>query len=631
MSVRLRDYQINGIDDIINAWTDCKSVLFQMPTGTGKTTLFCEIVRKFTTELYPDKKVLIITHRKELVEQAFNRLVSDFHLPTGIISSNFIGIQSSPIQVASIQTLVRRDEHQKDIFSLVIIDEAHHALASTYRQLWDFYPSSKFLGVTATPIRTNGEGFQDLFDKLITTASIKWFIKNNHLSDIRYFANHTPDVSNIKIRAGDYDETELSEIMQDNAVMADLVQSYSDFALDKKMIVFAVNRAHCTKIVEKFNSSGFPAKAIDTYTSTDERRKIVDDFRNNQFKLLCNVNIFTEGFDCPDVDAVQLARPTKSLTLFLQQVGRCMRPHQNKQYGIVLDNAGLWKEHGLPKMDRNWSLHGTDKNICPSQKAIIGIKEISTRKNNQPQESKGIRLVEVGELDNINSINTINFHNIEKNLIDKKILTMRERIEELINQIHEIEQRINDEPQEFIKKILGKELKTLQKELFDLQEKLQPKRFEQVIELIITKCLEMIDSNEIFVDGDKDIFLTRFVEPYLKTSNSKIIQNHPESIKRISNEKNTIINVDNISDDVKPYIKAYAKGINNPNSLISKMLNYVKGHKDVSWAELKKVCVTEFGCTNEKSGSIGASLQTLEYLNKIQVDGKGESKIISIA
>lgn len=527
MNVRLRDYQINGIDDIIKAWTDCKSVLFQMPTGTGKTTLFCEIVRKFTNELYPDKKVLIITHRKELVEQAFNRLVSDFHLTTGIISSNFIGIQSSPIQVASIQTLVRRDEHQKDIFSLVIIDEAHHALASTYRQLWDFYPSSKFLGVTATPIRTNGEGFQDLFDKLITTASIKWFIKNNHLSDIRYFANHIPDVSNIKIRAGDYDETELSEVMQDNAVMADLVQSYIDFALDKKMIVFAVNRAHCTKIVEKFNSSGFPAKAIDTYTSTDERRKIVDDFRNNQFKILCNVNIFTEGFDCPDVDAVQLARPTKSLTLFLQQVGRCMRPHQNKQYGIVLDNAGLWKEHGLPKMDRNWSLHGTDKNICPSQKAIIGIKEISTRKNNQPQESKGIRLVEVGELDNINSINTINFHNIEKNLIDKKIFTMRERIEELINQIHEIEQRINDEPQEFIKKILGKELKTLQKELFDLQEKLQPKRFEQVIELIITKCQEMIDSNEIFVDGDKDIFLNHFVEPFLKSDN-------PNSTRKIN-------------------------------------------------------------------------------------------------
>ena len=524
MNVRLRDYQTNGIEDIINGWKEYRSILFQMPTGTGKTTLFCEIVRKFITELYPDKKVLIITHRKELVEQAFNRLVSDFHLTTGIISSNFISVQSSPIQVASIQTLIRRDEHQRDIFSLVIIDEAHHALANTYRQLWEFYPSSKFLGVTATPIRTNGEGFQDLFDKLITTASIKWFIKNNHLSDIKYFANHTPDVSNIKIRAGDYDETELSEVMQDNSVMADLVQSYIDFALNKKMIVFAVNRAHCTKIVEKFNSSGFPAKAIDTHTLTDERRKIVDDFRNNKFKILCNVNIFTEGFDCPDVDAVQLARPTKSLTLFLQQVGRCMRPHQNKQYGIVLDNAGLWKEHGLPKMDRNWSLHGTDKNIFSFQKAIIGIKEISTRENNEPRESKGIRLVEVGELDNIISANTINFNNIEKNLIDKKILTMRERIEYLIKQVQKLEQRRTTETDDDIKEIIDDKIKILQKELFNLQEKLQPKRFEQVIELIIEKCQEMIDNNEIFVEGDKDIFLKNFVEPYLKTSNLNTIQ-----------------------------------------------------------------------------------------------------------
>ncbi|CAN5664000.1 hypothetical protein BH10BAC3_BH10BAC3_36240 [soil metagenome] len=630
MNVRLRDYQTKGIDDILNAWTDCKSVLFQMPTGTGKTTLFCGIVRKFTTELYPDKKVLIITHRKELVEQAFKRLVSDFHLTSGIISANLIGDQSAPIQVASIQTLVRREQHQKDIFSLVIIDEAHHALASTYRQLWKFYSGSKFLGVTATPIRTNGEGFEDLFDKLIRTASIKWFIKNNHLSDTRYFASHTPDLSNVKIKAGDYDETELSEVMQHNAVMADLVQSYIDFAPGKKMIVFAVNRAHSTKIVDRFNSSGFDAKSIDTYTPTDERRKIVDDFRNNKFKILCNVNIFTEGFDCPDVDAVQLARPTKSLTLFLQQVGRCMRPHQNKQYGIVLDNGGLWKEHGLPKMDRNWSLNGTDKNFCPSQKAIIGINEISTKERNQPLESKGIRLVEVGELDNINSANTISFGSIEQNLTDKKILTMRERIEELINEIKDLEESINAETKEFKKKIFSNELVSRKKELIDLQGQLQPKRFEQVFDLIVGKCQEMIDSNDIFVDGDKDIFLTRFVEPYLKSNDSKTIQNHPVSIKRLHAERDTIINVINISNDVKPYKKAYAKGINNPNSLISKMLDYVQGHEKVPWGELKKVCVTEFGCTNEKSGSIGASLQALEYLNKIHVDGKGESKIISV-
>lgn len=517
MNVTLRRYQINGIDNILNAWSDCRSVLFQMPTGTGKTTLFCEIVRKFTSELYPDKKVLIVTHRKELVEQVFDRLVSGFHLTAGIISSNYIGIQSAPIQVASIQTLVRREEHQKDIYSLVIIDEAHHALANTYQKLWDYYPGSKFLGVTATPIRTNGEGFHDLFDKLVTTASVKWFIKKNYLSDIKYFASHTPDLSNIKLKAGDYDELELSEVMQHTTVMADLVQSYIDFALDKKMIIYAVNRGHCARIVEKFNSMGYFAKAIDSYTPTDARREIVEDFKNNKFKILCNVNIFTEGFDCPDVDAVQLARPTKSLALFLQQVGRCMRPHQNKQHGIILDNAGLWKEHGLPKMDRNWTLSGTDKNLCPSQKEIVGIKELSTRENNEPQENKGIRLVEIGELDGAFSTNTIDFNNIERNLTDKKIATMRERIETLIKKIQKYEQLKSNETDEEDVRIFDEQIKKFKQELSELQNKLQPQRFEQVLELIIEKCQDVIDSNEVFIDGDKDVFLNRFVEPHLKS------------------------------------------------------------------------------------------------------------------
>lgn len=581
MKVILRNYQIWGINDIFNAWSNCKSVLFQMPTRTGKTTLFCDIARKFITELSPEKKVLIITHRKELVEQVFKRLVTDFQLTAGIISSNYLGIPSSPIQVASIQTLIRREEHQKDIFSLVIIDEAHHSLASTYRKLWDYFPSSKILGVTATPIRTNGEGFTDLFEQLITTNPIKWFIKNNYLSDLRYFANHTPDVSNIKLKAGDYDETELSEIMQDNSVMADLVQSYIDFALHKKMIVFAVNRAHCAKIVEKFNSSGFPAKAIDTYTSTDERRKIVEDFRNNHFKILCNVNIFTEGFDCPDVDAVQLARPTKSLTLFLQQVGRCMRPHQNKQYGIVLDNAGLWKEHGLPKMDRNWNLYGTDENICPLKKAIIGIKQISSRENNQPQESKGIRLVEVDELDNINSNNTINFNNIEKNLINKKILTMRERIEYLIKQIQKFENRMDDESDEDIREIIEEKIKVLQKELYDLQEKLQPKRFEQVIELIIEKCQEMIDINEIFIEGDKDLFLKIFNEPSLKSGifrDKKVESNIEKKFSNTINQK--IVLIPGQVEIFHDFLKTKQKAIATFNPL-SKRICY-NGENDLS-------------------------------------------------
>ena len=155
----------------------------------------------------------------------------------------------------------------------------------------------------------------------------------------------------------------------------------------------------------------------------------------------------------------------------------------------------------------------------------------------------------------------------------------------------------------------------MQEELFDLQEKMQPQRFEQVLELIIEKCQEMIDSNDIFVDGDKDIFLNRFVEPYLKSNNSKTF------------EENTLPNSD--IPDYSGYIKKYSIGLDNPSTLINKMFTYIKTHETVAWVQLKKVCVTEFGCTNEQSGSIGASLKTLLHLNKIRVSGNGGNKRIS--
>ncbi len=515
MNIKLRDYQIEGVEEIIKTFENSRSILFQMPTGTGKTTLFCELVRIFTTEKFPLKKVLIVTHRKELVEQVFERLSTDFGISSGIIAASYMGISSSQVQVASIQTLVRRQEHHKDIFSLVIIDEAHHALANTYKKLWELYPGSKILGVTATPVRTNGAGFQDLFDKLITSNSIKWFIEHKYLSDVRYYATHSPDLSNIKIKAGDYDETELSEVMEDGAVMADLVESYKEFALNKKIIVFAVNRSHSNKIVEKFNSSGFIAKSIDTNTPSDERKRIIEDFRKNKFKILCNVNIFTEGFDCPDVDAVQLARPTKSLTLFIQQIGRCMRPHTNKANGIVLDNAGLWKEHGLPKMERNWRLEGIDKNDPKSN--LLGITEKVGQEISEPQESRAIRLIEVGDLENQQLYNVIRFHDIDKNLTDKKIITMRERTEDLIKKIEKFELLKSNETDIEDKKNLEAIINKYSSELNDLQAELQPKRFEQMLNIMKEKCQAIIEENEIFVEGDKDIFLQNFVEPFLKS------------------------------------------------------------------------------------------------------------------
>ena len=551
MNINIRDYQSKGIEEIINAWKEFRSVLFQMPTGTGKTTLFCEIVRKFINDLYPDKKVLIVMHRSELVDQASLRLKS-FGINAGIISAKFPKqeLYSASVQVASVQTLVNRTVYHEDVFSLVIIDESHHALASTYKKLWNFYPNSKFLGVTATPTRTDGQGFYDLFDKLITSYSVKWFIKNRHLCDTQYFASHSPDVSDIKLKAGDYDETILGEVMQDVTLMADLVQSYIKWAEGKKIIVFAVNRVHSRKIVEKYNNNGFLAKSIDAYTPSYERQRIVNEFKNDEFKILVNVNIFTEGFDCPDVDGVQLARPTKSLTLYLQQVGRCMRPHTNKEYGIIMDNAGLWKEHGLPKMDRNWSLLSMEDAKCtPSKNSIVGIN-VRTQNRKELKETEGLRLVEIGELEDDLIPQTISYDEIEKQLIEKREKTMEERYRELdqeirgkleeVTKLHQAKLYATTEEKLEIDIKLDKMVDFFilenytKNEFNELREKLQPKRFERLINLVLDKCYEVIENADFLVYDDKEKFLNSFVEPSLRTENE---------IKRNASKSNNTDNV----------------------------------------------------------------------------------------
>lgn len=347
--VELRPYQTNGIRDIFDAWNpftqNLMNVLFQMPTGTGKTTVFSEIVRRARLK---EKKVLIVVHRKELVEQIVERL-SYFDVEAGIISGTMPPDATKEVQVATIQSLSKREYPVADI---VIIDECHHAKACTYKKLWDIYPKARFLGVTATPIRMSGEGFSDLFDTLINSGQLSYFVEHGYLVKIKHFVGVTPDLSSIKVKMNDYAQDELGKLMQDKELMADLVESYHKRAEGKKMIVFAVNIEHSQQIVEEYCREGIAAEHIDANTPKKEREQILKRFRKGETLVLSNVDIVSEGFDVPDCEAVQLARPTKSLALFLQQVGRCMRPSPGKEEGLVLDNAGLWLEHGFCQQDR---------------------------------------------------------------------------------------------------------------------------------------------------------------------------------------------------------------------------------------------------------------------------------------
>lgn len=395
--VSLRPYQQEGIRKIFDSWNpergNLKRVLFQMPTGTGKTTVFSQIVKKADEK---GKKVLIVVHRTELVEQIAERL-TQFGVNVGIISANIKASPDDDVQVATIQTLSRREYPPADI---VIIDECHHAKAATYRKLWDIYPESRFLGVTATPVRINGEGFDDLFDTLISLGTLGYFFKEGFLAPVKHLVCGIPDLSSVKQRMRDYDVEMLRNVMLDNRLMANLVESYLKYARGKKTIVFAVDIEHSQSIVKQYLEAGISAAHIDATTPRLQRKEILEKFKAGEYHVLSNVDIVSEGFDVPDCEAVQLARPTKSLVLYLQQVGRCMRPAEGKEFGLVLDNAGLWLEHGLSYIDREWSLQGRElkKKSKVQIPEVIGLDDEGTlREIHLPREAEGLELVEISE------------------------------------------------------------------------------------------------------------------------------------------------------------------------------------------------------------------------------------------
>ena len=394
MSIQLRKYQEDSVHSILEEFTKSDSILFQMPTGTGKTTIFSEIIKIWSTTKFPNQRILILVHRKELVTQIIDRL-RQFGILAGRIQSGYLNNILLQIQVGLIQSLNNPTRLPYNL-SLIIIDEAHHTPSKSYRNILKHYSSSspKILGVTATPYRLSGETFAELFDKLIVSKSIKEFIKEGWLIPIKHLATSFNDFSNVRIKNKEYVEKDLEVILRSEKVMAELVESYFKYGEDKKAIIFALNKSHSKDIVERFKSEKISAEFIDSDTAPNLRDEIVNKFKNGEIKILCNVNIFTEGFDCPDVELVLLARPTKSFSLYLQQVGRVMRTNEGKTHGLILDNASLWLEHGLVTQDIKWSLNGklTKYNTVP--KVIKNNKPVSID-GMLPTEILGLELIEI--------------------------------------------------------------------------------------------------------------------------------------------------------------------------------------------------------------------------------------------
>ena len=324
--------------------------MVQMPTGTGKTHLLAAVIYDWLKEA-EHKSVWIVAHRRELVEP-IEETVARYGMKP----------KDETVKVMSIQWLSRHfDDMKYERPSLIVIDEAHHVLAETYKKLWLRYPETKKLGMTATPCRLNRKGFTDLFEVLITSDGIADFIKQGWLSPFDYVSirSNSEDqrlIDGLEKRGadGDFQVKEMDKVLNRRPSIERLYESVRQYAHGKKGIVYAVSISHARNITSYYKEHGMNAVAIDSKTPAKLRKQMVEDFRQGKIQVLVNVDVFSEGFDCPDVEFVQMARPTLSLAKYLQQVGRGLRKTEGKETCMLIDNVGLYRLFGLPTAYLDW-------------------------------------------------------------------------------------------------------------------------------------------------------------------------------------------------------------------------------------------------------------------------------------
>ena len=442
--IKLFDYQKDMKERIEKALRLHRSVMAQMPTGTGKTYLLTAVIDSFVSN-NPMEKVWIVAHRRELVSQ-IDETVRKFH---SYYASNTSSLLSS-VKAMSIQWLMRHYDEIEEEPGMIVIDEAHHALAKTYKEMWERFPNAKFLGLTATPCRLNGKGFTDLFDILVQSWSVPEFISKGRLATYDFVSIKSDGVTQRLIDSlqkrgadGDYQNKEMDMLLNKKPSIERLYRSLEEYGKDRKGIVYAININHANAIAEFYREHGIAAVAIDSKTPASERRMLIERFKSSSFskitpssltlkggstafpkplspqgtgdvtapprrseplrskgggpskvspdcagwdrlgatclrsadrlaatclrpadrvgdelapiQVLVNVDIFSEGFDCPDVEFVQLARPTLSLAKYLQMVGRGLRVAKGKKNCVIIDNVGLYRVFGLPSQVWNWN------------------------------------------------------------------------------------------------------------------------------------------------------------------------------------------------------------------------------------------------------------------------------------
>ena len=359
----LRPYQVDLENRVRQAYREgCRSPCIVLPCGGGKSVIIADIAKQTTAK---GNRVLFLVHRRELCDQ---------------IRSTFTwwGVNMRLCDIMMVQTAARRLSKLPRP-QLIITDENHHCLANTYRKIYEYFPECRRVGVTATPVRLNGDGLGDVNDRLIIGVSAKWLIENHCLAPYDYYAPSLVDLSEVKMNRGEFETSSVEKLMLKKAVFGNVIEYYKKLAGGRQAICYCTSIRHSIETAAAFRAAGIEAEHIDGGTPRAERDEIVRKFKEGALDILCNVDLISEGFDVPDCECAILLRPTQSLTLYIQQAMRCMRYRPDKR-AVIIDHVGNYARHGLPDDDREWTLdkkpkRKREKKSQPAENAVTQCPE----------------------------------------------------------------------------------------------------------------------------------------------------------------------------------------------------------------------------------------------------------------
>ena len=376
MAFELREYQHKMYDEARDALRTHQSILIQSPTGSGKTALAAKMLGTAASKGFPS---LFNVHRQELIDQSAETF-EKVGIPFGIIAAGYKQNPLQPVQICSIDSLKHRLDRLPFAPRFMLWDEAHHIAAAGWTKIKGHFPGAKHVGLSATPERLDGKGLLGQFTHMIKGPSVRWLMENidpvtglSYLCQYRAFAPSTPDLDNVHSRMGEYVRQELLGVMDKASITGDAIKEYQRLAPGRRAVAFCISVEHSQHVAAQFRDAGILSWHLDGTTPKLERKQAIQAFRNDQIKVLCNVDLFGEGFDLPALEVSILLRPTKSLALHLQQIGRCLRQKPHK--ALILDHAGNLRRHGLPDEEREWKLEGKIRKPRSTDEADIHTRQ----------------------------------------------------------------------------------------------------------------------------------------------------------------------------------------------------------------------------------------------------------------